>query len=172
MSGFFVPMLKNDNCRIFSDKLRYLYNQIHLDMATLDILSTGGYNSVDDKDVLSIIEAVRQGIKFNAFFNFANKGPFSINEWSAFLHLSERTMQRYKREKKTFDSLQSEKILEIALLYKKGTDVFGTGEKFNNWLTAENVALGSVKPKDLFDSSFGINLLKDELGRIEYGVLA
>lgn len=142
-------------------------------MATLNILdSKSVYNSVDDNDVLSIIEAVRQGVKFNAFFNFANKGPFSINEWSAFLHLSERTMQRYKREKKTFDSLQSEKILEIALLYKKGTEVFGTGEKFNTWLTSNNVALGGVKPKDLFDSSFGINLLKDELGRIEYGVLA
>ena len=142
-------------------------------MATLNLLDTGtAYTSVDDKDVLSLIEAVRQGVKFNAFFNFANKGPFSINEWSAFLHLSERTMQRYKREKKTFDSLQSEKILEIALLYKKGTEVFGTGEKFNNWLTTENVALGNVKPKDLFDSSFGINLLRDELGRIEYGVLA
>ena len=142
-------------------------------MATLNLLdTTAAYTSVDDKDVLSLIEAVRQGVKFNAFFNFANKGPFSINEWSAFLHLSERTMQRYKREKKTFDSLQSEKILEIALLYKKGTEVFGTGEKFNNWLTTDNVALGNVKPKDLFDSSFGINLLKDELGRIEYGVLA
>lgn len=142
-------------------------------MATLNLLDTStAYTSVDDKDVLSLIEAVRQGVKFNAFFNFANKGPFSINEWSAFLHLSERTMQRYKREKKTFDALQSEKILEIALLYKKGTEVFGTGEKFNNWLTTQNVALGNVKPKDLFDSSFGINLLKDELGRIEYGVLA
>ena len=95
-------------------------------MATLNLLdSKAAYNSVDDNDVLSLIEAVRQGVKFNAFFNFANKGPFSINEWSAFLHLSERTMQRYKREKKTFDSLQSEKILEIALLYKKGTEVFG-----------------------------------------------
>lgn len=142
-------------------------------MATLNLLETAAtYPAVDDNDVLSLIEAVRQGVKFNAFFSFANKGPFSINEWSAFLHLSERTMQRYKREKKTFDALQSEKILEIALLYKKGTDVFGTADKFNNWLTTQNVAIGNIKPKDLFDSSFGINLLKDELGRIEYGILA
>lgn len=141
-------------------------------MATVNLLEPASAYAVDDKEVMSLIEAVRQGVKFNAFFNFANKGPFSINEWSTFLHLSERTMQRYKREKKTFDPLQSEKILEIALLYKKGTEVFGDGEKFNNWLTMQNVALGNVKPKDLFDSSFGINLLKDELGRIEYGVLA
>ena len=64
-------------------------------MATLNILdSKSAYNSADDNDVLSLIDAVRQGVKFTAFFNFANNGPFSINEWAAFLHLSERTMQR------------------------------------------------------------------------------
>lgn len=169
---FFIQTLKQTNVILFPTKV-YIFELNLSDMTTLNILDIkSAYNAADDNDVLSLIEAVRQGVKFNAFFNFANKGPFSINEWSAFLHLSERTMQRYKREKKTFDSLQSEKILEIALLYKKGTEVFGTAAQFNIWLTANNVALGGVKPKDLFDSSFGINLLKDELGRIEYGVLA
>ncbi len=130
------------------------------------------YNSIDDKNVLSLIKFVRQGIKFAIFVSFANKSPFSLNEWSTFLHLSERTMQRYKREKRTFDSLQSEKILEIALLYKKGLEVFGDSDKFNSWLETENLALGKIRPKELFDNSFGINLLKDELTRIEYGVLA
>lgn len=130
------------------------------------------YSSIDDKNVLSLIEIVRQGIKFTVFAGFADKSPFSLNEWSAFLHLSERTMQRYKRNKRTFDSLQSEKILEIALLNKKGVEVFGNNEKFNSWLETENLALGKIKPKRMFDNSFGINLLMDELNRIEYGVLA
>ena len=130
------------------------------------------YSSIDDKNVLLIIETIRQGINFRVFISFANASPFSLNEWSSFLHLSERTMQRYQREKRTFDSLQSEKILEIALLYKKGVEVLGNADKFNSWLETENLALGKIKPKTLFDSSFGINLLKDELTRIEYGVLA
>lgn len=130
------------------------------------------YNSIDDKNVLSLIEIVRQGIKYPTFSVFASKSPFSLFEWSTFLHLSERTMQRYQREKRTFDSLQSEKILEIVLLYKKGIEVFGNADKFNSWLETENLVLGKIKPKMLFDNSFGINLLKDELIRIEYGVLA
>jgi len=32
--------------------------------------------------------------------------------------------------------------------------------------------LGSVKPKDLLDTGFGIEAIYDELGRIEFGVLA
>lgn len=130
------------------------------------------YSSIDDKNVLSLIEMVRKGIEFSIFVSFANKSPFSLNEWSDFLHLSERTMQRYKKEKRTFDPLQSERILEIVMLYKKGIEVFGNDDKFNSWLETENLALGKVKPKLLFDNSFGINLLKDELTRIEYGILA
>ena len=95
-----------------------------------------------------------------------------MSEWSSFLHISDRTMQRYTKENRTFDPLQSEKIVEIALLYNKGTEVFGEQGKFDTWLEAGNLALGNIKPKSLLDNSFGIGLLKDELVRIEYGILA
>ncbi|NBA87443.1 DUF2384 domain-containing protein [Emticicia sp. CRIBPO] len=129
-------------------------------------------NALEDMNVLTLISMVRKGIKFNLFDEFAEQSPFSMHEWSGFLHLSERTMLRYKNEQKTFDVPQSEKIVEIYILYKKGIEVFGDSKKFNSWLETENLALGGVKPKTLLDSSFGINLLDDELGRIEYGVLA
>ena len=130
------------------------------------------YNSIDDISVLSLIEMVRKGIGFRAFDKFATQSPFSYNEWSGYLHLSERTMQRYRNEEKTFDPLQSEKIIEIALFYNKGVEVFGTTEKFDLWLDTINLALGKIKPKMLLDNSFGINMLRDELTRIEYGILA
>ena len=86
--------------------------------------------------------------------------------------MSERTMQRYKKEKKTFDPIYSEKILEVMLLYKLGINVFGNKEKFISWIETKNLALGGVKPKELLDNTFGISLLKDELTRIEHGILA
>ena len=130
------------------------------------------YGSLEMGSTISFINIIREGIPFKAFKIFANASPFSLSEWSSFLHLSERTMQRYEKEKGKFDALQSEKILEIVLLYKKGTAVFGNAEKFNSWLETENLALGRAKPKSFLDNSFGINLLKDELSRIEYGILA
>lgn len=130
------------------------------------------YSSVDDKSILRLIDMVRQGIKFSNFTELVKSSPFNINEWSDFLHLSERTMQRYKKEKATFGNIHSEKILQITLLFKYGVDVFGDKKKFNTWLETDNLALGRIKPKELLDNSFGIDLIKDELTRIEHGVLA
>lgn len=130
------------------------------------------YGSIDDINALSLVEMVRHGVQFDAFDSFANKSPFSLNEWSGFLHLSERTIQRYRSEKRIFDPLQSEKIIEIALYYNKGVEVFGSAEKFNSWLETDSLSLGGIKPKTLLDNSFGISILRDELTRIEFGVLA
>ena len=50
--------------------------------------------------------------------------------------------------------------------------VFGNIENFSQWLNSKNIALGGVKPISLLDNTFGIMLLKDQLIRIEHGVLA
>ncbi|SFT91227.1 putative toxin-antitoxin system antitoxin component, TIGR02293 family [Algoriphagus locisalis] len=130
------------------------------------------YNTTDDKFINDVITLVRRGISFDDFEKFASKSAFTNEEWADYLHISERTMQRYQKEQKSFDSLQSEKIVEIALLQKRGVEVFGKKSKFQSWMETPCIALGGLLPKSFLDSSFGINLLKDELTRIEYGVLA
>lgn len=138
----------------------------------LDIRKKLVCKSTDDRDILIFIKAVRKGIEYKLFNEFASKVPFSLSDWSRFLHISQRTIQRYKKEHRKFDSLHSEKILEIILFYQKGIDVFGSTDKFNSWLNVKSVALGGVKPITLLDNTFGINLLNDELSRIEHGILA
>ncbi|MBK6390143.1 MAG: DUF2384 domain-containing protein [Saprospiraceae bacterium] len=142
-------------------------------MKALNIFNTNlPYSSIDDINILSLIKQVRKGIDFNTFLRYARKSSLSLIEWADFLHISERTMQRYLKDKKSLAPVQSEKFIEIVLLYKKGAEVFGNEPKFDLWLNTENLALGNIKPKSLFDSTFGINLLIDELTRIEHGVLA
>ena len=130
------------------------------------------YQSMDVKDVYQLIDLVNQGLDYSQFLSIKNEGSFTFNEWSHYLRMSERTMQRYKREKRSFDSIHSERILQIALVYKLGMDVFGDNDNFDTWLNIENIALGKIKPKELLNNSFGIQLLRDELIRIEHGVLA
>jgi putative toxin-antitoxin system antitoxin component (TIGR02293 family) len=60
----------------------------------------------------------------------------------------------------------------LVMLYEYGIEVFGDRDNFNIWLNSRSIALGGRSPKELLDTKFGIDLVKDELGRIEHGVLA
>jgi len=139
---------------------------------TLSLLPDFSMGNVDDNTILNVIREVRKGIAYNSFTNAVKNVPLTLKEWSGILDLSERTLQRYKKDKRAFDTLQSEKIVQVTLLIRYGRDVFGDENKFNLWLNTENLSIASVKPKELLDSSFGIDLLKDELTRIENGILA
>ena len=130
------------------------------------------YGSLDDAQALYLIEIIRKGMNYRKFHGLFKEAAFTLTEWSKILHISERTMQRYESENKSFDPIQSEKIIQIAMLHKYGISVFGNAENFHTWLYSKNIAMGGLLPKDLLDSSFGIDLVKDELGRIEHGVLA
>jgi putative toxin-antitoxin system antitoxin component (TIGR02293 family) len=130
------------------------------------------YATVADNELYYLIHTTKRGVDFNLFNRIFEANPFTMNEWSGFIHVSERTLQRYRKEKRSFDQVQSEKILEIVLLMNFGAEVLGSSEKFSSWLETNNLALGKIKPKELMDSSFGIGILKDELQRIEHGLLA
>jgi len=79
------------------------------------------------------------------------------------------SIDTYKR-KSVFSPAVTEKILEIEEVYKKGIAAFGVG--FHAWMNAENITLGSIKPKELLKNSFGVRRLLDQIGRMEHGVLA
>jgi putative toxin-antitoxin system antitoxin component (TIGR02293 family) len=121
---------------------------------------------------LGMVMSVRRGVKQADFKRIATISPFTVGEWSDFLNLSERTMQRYSKQKRAFAPTQSEKILEIGQLNLKGIEVFEDKNNFKLWLESKNIALGGMKPKDLLDTSIGIGMVKEELIRIEYGILA
>ncbi len=128
--------------------------------------------SLENKDVFRLIDLTRSGVDYDTFKKFTTSYPLNPAVWSKILNMSERTIQRYKREKKRFDSIHTEKFLLIMLLFKKGVDVFGNTTNFLTWINSKNIPLGGIKPIDLLDNSFGINLVKDELIKIEHGVLA
>lgn len=79
------------------------------------------------------------------------------------------SIDTYKR-KTTFQPPVTEKILEIEEVYRAGLEAFGDG--FHTWMNTENIALGGIKPKRLLTNSFGVRRLLNQIGRMQYGVLA
>jgi putative toxin-antitoxin system antitoxin component (TIGR02293 family) len=130
------------------------------------------YADTETGDVYQLIDRSRKGISFLEFKEFSSAFALSSADWSKLLHISERTLQRYRKEKKKFDPVHSEKILQLILLFNKGEELFGDRNAFIHWLKSPVVSLGKVNPITLLDNSFGVELVKDELSRIEHGVLA
>lgn len=126
----------------------------------------------DDQSLYKLSKMAREGIPYSSFTLIVEDNPFDLSDWAKFLDISERTLQRYKKEDTTFSLLHSEKILEIALLNLKGIEVFGNKENYHTWLDSKSIALGGIKPRELLDNHFGIELIRGELIRIEHGVLA
>lgn len=130
------------------------------------------YRRADDQEVFFLIRDHRERISYAIFNKIARESPFTLSEWSHFLHLSERTLQRHKAANTVFDSQISEKIIELALLCQYGAEVLGDNQRFYAWLTAEIPAFSRQKPYSFLESSFGIRMIRDELGRLEHGVFS
>jgi putative toxin-antitoxin system antitoxin component (TIGR02293 family) len=118
------------------------------------------------------INAIRNGVKFRDFEKITKNTGLTKDDWAKYLATSTKTLDRYKKAHKTFEAFQAERILQIDALFKKGEQIFGSNEGFLRWLNHESIALGGTRPKDMLDTSSGVGLVEDELGRIEYGVYA
>lgn len=131
-----------------------------------------GYGAVSTNSQYYLINHINHGISYHSFAVLQEFAPFSVSEWSSYLHLTERTLLRYKTENKIFENIYAEKIIELSKVINKGKDTFSDISTFSKWLSAPSISLGGYKPKDLLATSIGISLVHDELVRIDYGVLA
>ena len=118
-----------------------------------------------------LIRLSRQGVLKKTLLQLAEKLSFTLPEISGILHISERTLQRYK-DKDTLASDASERALLLAQLYNKGISVFGTVENLNDWLRTPLPAFQQQAPVKYLDTAFGFQLISDELGRIQHGIFA
>ncbi len=120
-----------------------------------------------------IVSASRSGVSSLRFFGLADFTGLN-REWLAteFLGLSLKTLQRYAQEAKSLTPREGEAILKLEALYKKGIEIFGNREEFNSWLEQPAFGLGGQVPLELISMSTGIDLVMDELVRIEFGATA
>jgi putative toxin-antitoxin system antitoxin component (TIGR02293 family) len=123
------------------------------------------------KNKLMIVHVIRVGVPYSLFSRIQDYTPFSEKEWSEFLSISTKSLQRYKQQPRKFKPIQSEKIIEMAEVTNIGLDVFGEMEKFKLWLNTPSFALGNLKPIDLLRDSYGKEMVIGELTRINYGIL-
>ncbi|QLG45412.1 type II RES/Xre toxin-antitoxin system antitoxin [Costertonia aggregata] len=140
---------------------------------TTSRIANGEFNDWDDESQkFDMIKLVREGIAYDDFLKFFRNEPFTDKEWANYLGISSRTLDRYRNGRKNFPAKQSERIIEIKRLLNYGESVFEDYDNFMEWLETKNIPMGGIVPKNLLDTTLGINMVQDQLGRIEQGILA
>lgn len=169
MSG--IVAMENSNQNILMDSAVSTY------ISSVRKTSSTGFlnNEINFSQFLSnkmlIVQAIKMGIPYNLFELIKDKSPFNQDDWASFLGISTRTLLRNKLKNDfVFDSIPSEKIIELAEVTALGKEVFDTDIQFENWLHQTNFALGNLKPIDLLSSSYGKDLVMTELNKIDFGI--
>ncbi|GAA0876300.1 hypothetical protein GCM10009118_27100 [Wandonia haliotis] len=115
---------------------------------------------------LELIDRIRNGVKKTDWKYLISYLGATEKEFANILPASISSMQK----KSVYGKETSERIYELARLFGLGYEVFDTKEDFKNWLMTPSRALGSKKPFDLLDSSFGFEMVENEIVRIQYNV--
>ena len=103
------------------------------------------------------------------------KGFTIINEkqFYSVLGITARTMQRRAASAdKTLDANATDRTLRLISVTQQATEVFGTQEAAERWLSSPAMGLDQRTPIDLLQSSEGTAMVKTLLSRMEYGVYA
>lgn len=114
-----------------------------------------------------LIRVARGGVRTDMLWDFLSAIKSSKSEFEEFLPYSLKTFSR----KKVLDEAMGERVLMIIKAFRKGEEVFGDVAVFKKWLIKFNPILGD-EPKNFLGTSTGCQLVINELGRIEHGVMS
>lgn len=115
---------------------------------------------------LKLIDRIRAGVLKSEWKELIAHIGFTEKELEPILPSSISSMQK----KSIYDKETSERIYELAGLYRLGFSVFDSADDFRAWLMSPSRSLGGKRPFDLLDSSFGFEIVRDEITRIQYNV--
>ncbi len=164
---------------VLNMKFSKAYTQISSELNSL-LKQSGSHTQHEDSGSIGLSEffnsriypvyIIKNGIPYSVFELIANLSPFTMQDWSEFLNMSYKSLQRHKAHKSPFKPAHSERILELTEVMIVGEELFDNTKQFRLWLHTENYALGRLTPMELLSSSYGKELVLGELVRVDAGI--
>ena len=135
------------------------------------VLGGKGVLGVRPQSALDWVGVIRQGIPASAVESILSVVQLSQAELAQAVGIPERTLARRKREG-VLNSEESSKLLRLARVVSRASEVFEGPAAAVDWLKSPNAALRGNAPLSLLDTDIGAENVLDTLGRIEHGVFA
>lgn len=117
---------------------------------------------------LSTIDAVERGLPASAVEDALEGGMLTEEELYEIV-VSRRSLHRRRRSGRLTTS-ESDALLRVVEAHRTAAEVLGSEEKARGWLRSHVRTLGGRRPIDLLRTEAGGRLVRDTLGRIEFGV--
>lgn len=121
------------------------------------------------RDEMDLIDLIEQGLTKESAIHLAKALSITNKRLAELLPISRRTFEMC-HSKKHLDRAASQQIISLARLTAEGFEVFGGQDRFVEWMNAPCTALGERVPISLITTQIGIDIVRDELGRIGHGV--
>lgn len=154
---------------IFAINILPMKNNVSEPAVAYQILSKYGDLTGNDN---AITLAALKGVKSSLFSDVITLTGYSRDLVARWLDISNKTLLNYEKQSKQLNPASAELLLKIILLFEKGINIFGERMPFKRWLEKPAYGLGGFVPLELMRTSGGVDLIIDELTRIEYGDLA
>ena len=116
-----------------------------------------------------LVVQAQKGVDAEMAFEISESLLMPDEDLSLILHLSTKTLKNYQKAEKSLNPIASEQVLKLNELRKKGEQVFGSVEAFNNWLKKPSIGLDDAIPYQFLQTSGGMDLVMEELDTIAYG---
>jgi putative toxin-antitoxin system antitoxin component (TIGR02293 family) len=120
---------------------------------------------------LDLVDLGGRGLTKASLLKLAEHWGLTTAQLAQLLPVTERTIQRYSKGHHLSRAV-SDRMLELANVAVRGAEVFGDRDTFLAWTTRPAVVFASRTPFDLLASQIGTDLVLDELGRIEHGIVS
>lgn len=119
-------------------------------------------------DILSFIQLNRiNGKYFQLIKNFTK---LNDNDISSLMQINIKTFRAKSKETEPLkSSLLSEYLITLISLFKHGQEVFGTIDKFNEWLNKNHFFFNKKPPINYLNTIAGIKFVDDRLTGMQYG---
>lgn len=109
------------------------------------------------------------GLTKHSVITLAKNVDVSVSYLTSLADINIRTLQRKSDEEKLSSDI-SEKLLQVAQVFAKGTEIFKSLNSFKEWLETPNISLDGAVPSKIISSRYGAEMVLDCLGRIQYGI--
>ncbi|MBX9785193.1 MAG: DUF2384 domain-containing protein [Chitinophagaceae bacterium] len=115
------------------------------------------------------IQLIRKGISKKSIDHLIETTSIPAVVMAELLETTPRKLAAIKPNT-LMEKSQSEKAVSIARLYALGEEVLESKDEFQKWMNGRVPSLGNKRPKEFLDTTSGIQMLMDELNRIQHGV--